>query len=140
VTGWGKYLWYRLGYRGLFLVILGVQDIAFGVFLRSSDRPEYLRFLIDVNRVWWLLWTACGLFLFTGALRHPPLFCWLRQPKPAPGRYDRAQYAAAVAVKAGFAAEYVRLAFLGSPQEWALAAFWITQLCLVMAASAWPDP
>ena len=140
MTGVGEYLWRRLGHRGLFLVILGVQDIAFGVFQRSSTRSEYLLFVIDVNQVWWLLWVATGLFLFTGALKRHPLFRWPRRhPSPLAIRYDRMQYAAAVAIKTGFAAEYARLAFLGVDREWGLAVFWAAQGCIVLVAAAWPD-
>lgn len=137
MTGWRKYLWYRLGFRGLFLVLLGVQDIAFGFFLYGSTRPEYLRFLVDVNRIWYLLWIGTGLFLFTGALQHPPL---VRQhPEPASGRYDRVQYAAAVALKTGFAVEYIRLAFTGDFDDWGIGVYWLMQMCMVLAAAAWPE-
>ena len=53
-------VWQRTGFRGLFLLFLGLGDIGFSLFVKFSDRPEYVRFLIDTNKISWLLWLGTG--------------------------------------------------------------------------------
>jgi len=111
----------RIGRRGLSLAVLGLMDLFFGLYLLLGGRLEYPLQL--TNTQWGWAWTVIGAFLLAGAAV----------------RRDAPWFAAAVFVKAAWAAEFVRLAFISEAGQWPRAVFWCMLAALVLVIASWPE-
>lgn len=131
---WAPHLyWFRIhaGFRGSFLTILGVLDLAYGAALIAATHSTAHWWPISVATLagfplhyWGGLWIVVGLYLFTGIFRPD----------------DRWQYTAAVLIKsmwAGFAT--IWWITTGIPGGWGLAAIYTAFALSVLLVSAWPE-
>ena len=112
----------KAGHRGVFLLLLGIYDLFFAVYLLAGG-PLESKLLIP-EQAWGAIWACTGLILLTGV----------------PAQMDRWQFSAAALVKTAWAMEYFREAALGYPWAWLRGSYWLAFALLVLAVAAWPEP
>jgi len=116
----------KIGYRGMFLALLGAIDILLGAYLLVSRLPPAPGVVVLGESAWGGVWIGAGLFLFTGA----------------PATRDQWHFAAAALLKTAWAGEFARLAIIRHAANhwlWLLAAAWILVAATVLLISTWPE-
>lgn len=117
----------RLGRRGAFLCFLAVLDFSYGYALMSASiaalraSPD----LILPVHVWGWVWIAVGAVCLSGA----------------PMRRDWPQYAAAVTLKAVWAAVYADIwTVQHGTSAWVSVVVWASFSLTVLIVASWPEP
>jgi hypothetical protein len=111
------------GRRGAFLAVLGVYDLFYGWFLFAGGALQRAPLLGE--HTWGIIWLVTGVVLVAGSSIR---------------RHDRLFFTAASLVKTAWAAEFLRLALIGVPYDWARTGYWAAFAALVIVAAGWPDP
>jgi peptidoglycan/LPS O-acetylase OafA/YrhL len=121
----------RLGYRGAFLLFLAIIDVIYGWFL-INPTPEQSRttqFIwrdhIMPTQAWGVIWICVAIILVVSAFM----------------RQDRIGYAAAIALKVGWAFIAAVAGLTGSVQgAWTTVAIWGGFAALTILESGRPEP
>ena len=113
--------WRRLGHRGLFLVLLGVYDLFFGLYLIRGGALIAPTLLPE--DAWGWAWITTGTLLIAGGTRDR----------------DGWAFALAVFVKTAWALESFRLQFQHHPDQWIRGCYFLALALVVLAVSSWPE-
>ncbi len=114
-------IWERTGHRGLFLILLGVYGIFYGLYLVRGGALGHA--LLLPERDWGWVWIGGGLAVAAGGLR----------------KRDGWAFAIAALIPAVWAGEFFRLQYLGVPGQWIRGAYWLALALIVTAVSSWPE-
>lgn len=117
-----KAAWGRAGHRGTFLILLGVYDLFFGLYLVRGG--AVIAPTLIPRDAWGWAWIAAGMLLIYGGTRDR----------------DGLFYALAAFVKAAWALEYFRLQLLHYPDQWIRGCYFLALALIVTVVSAWPEP
>jgi hypothetical protein len=119
IRRWCRTLGRRFGYRGAFLLLLGIYDIFFGIFL---VRGALIGHELYIPEKWWgVIWIVIGIALLAGSLiKHNQLF-----------------FALAVRIKMTWALEYFNPKDAGT--QWTRGVYTLALAGIVVLIASWPE-